>query len=173
LLFSGQYGFRESHSCEAALHDILSHINNAKNKRLITLLFFIDFRKAFDLVDPSLLVFKLKKLGFGEDALNLMKSYFCDRSQCVIFDRSFSEFLEICLGVPQGSILGPLLFLIFINDLALYLDWISKMFADDTTLMNSDSNLDTLLMRFDICLKTIKNWCIFNRLDSFSLKSLL
>jgi exonuclease III len=165
LLFSGQYGFRESHSCEAALHDILSQINIAKNKRLISLLLFIDFRKAFDLVDSSLLIFKLKKLGFGEEALKLMTSYFSDRSQCVKFDGIFSEFLQICLGVPQGSILGPLLFIIFINDLAFFLDWDSKMFADDTTLLNFNNNLETLLINFDTCLNKIKRWCNFNRLD--------
>ena len=133
LLFKGQHGFRSHHSCETALHELLSEINTIRDKRLICLLLFIDFRKAFDLVDSSKLIRKLFHLGFDNNALELIKNYFEDREQTVKFNNKNSTFQSINLGVPKGSVLGPLFFLIFINDLAFILDLMCKMFADDTT----------------------------------------
>ena len=83
LLYEGQHGFRKGFSCESALHEIISKINSARDKRLITLLLFIDFRKAFDLVDPYLLLLKLFHYGFSNNALNLLSNYFSDRTQVV------------------------------------------------------------------------------------------
>jgi hypothetical protein len=137
-----------------------------RNKRLITLLLFIDFRKAFDLVNPLLLLHKLKIYGFDSASLVLIKNYFTDRSQCVKFDGTLSDFLSILLGIAQGSILGPLLFLIFINDLAFLLDSDKcKMFADDTTTCHTGINIESLLAAFSLSLCKIQNWCSNNRLD--------
>lgn len=166
IFYPSQFGFRESHSCEAALHELLSEINGARNKRLITLLLFIDFRKAFDLVNPNLLLHKLKIYGFDSAALTLIKNYFSGRSQCVKFDGALSDFLNILLGVAQGSILGPLLFLIFINDLGFLLDSDKcKMFADDTTTCHTGADIETLTSSFKLTLMKIQDWCLNNRLD--------
>ena len=81
ILFKGQHGFRSDHSCETALHELLSDLNMAKDKRLIAILLFIDFRKAFDLVDSKLLLLKLFHYGFDNSALNLIANYFADRFQ--------------------------------------------------------------------------------------------
>ena len=105
ILFSGQHGFRNGHSCETALHELISYLNENRNKRAISLLLFIDFRKAFDLVDTKILLRKLFHYGFSKAALDLIANYFQDRSQSVKYDKKMSPFLKIILGVPQG-ILG-------------------------------------------------------------------
>ena len=165
ILFNGQHGFRRGHSCETALHELLTEINNNRDKKLTTLLLFIDFRKAFDLVDSKKLLRKLFHYGFDTKALNLIANYFADRFQSVKFDMINSVLLLLKLGVPQGSILGPLFFLIFINDLAFLLEIKCKMFADDTTLLDSDKNTEVLISRFKKLLEPLIDWCKFNKLD--------
>ena len=127
---------------------------------------FIDFRKAFDTIDSQILLIKLKKYGFSESALNLIKSYFDNRIQQVKIDENISDPLEIKLGVPQGSVLGPLLFLIFINDIVSYLkDFMVKLFADDTTIIQTDNNFERLLTNFNQSIKRLVKWCKYNRID--------
>jgi hypothetical protein len=149
IFYSGQHGFRKDMSSESALHDILSKLNENQNKRLVYLLLFIDFRKAFDTVDADLLIFKLFQYGLDNCVLNL-KSYFNDRHQIVkIKNQTFSSPANITLGVPQGSILGPLFFLIFINDLAHYITLIIiKLFVDDTTFIIAERDLQTCIFKF-------------------------
>ena len=166
LFFDGQHGFRADHSCETALHEILSDMNEILHEKLIALFLFIDFRKAFDLVDSDLLLLKLFHYGFSNSALALVKDYFSGRKQVVKFGSSISSFKDLQLGVPQGSVLGPLFFLIFINDLALALKNIKcKLFADDTTLYLANDKLDTLITSFTNNLKYVLDWCNLTRLD--------
>jgi hypothetical protein len=148
ILFSGQHGFRNGHSCETALHELISGLNKNRDSRLINLLLFIDFRKAFDLVDARKLLRKLFHYGFDNTALNLIANYFTDRNQTIKFNKKKLPLMSIRLGVPQGSELGPLFFLIFINDLAFLLKFCCKMFADDTTLYDADKDFKTLVKRF-------------------------
>ena len=110
ILFSGQHGFRNGHSCETALHELISKINLNRDKRLINLLLFIDFRKAFDLVDSRLLLRKLFHYDFDTSPLNLIANYFTDRFQTVKFNNKKSYLMSINLGVPQSSVLAPLFF---------------------------------------------------------------
>ena len=90
ILFSGQHGFRNDHSCETALHELISYLNENRNKRAISLLLFIDFRKAFDLVDSQKLIRKLFHYGFSNSALKLIINYFSGRHQSVKYDKKLS-----------------------------------------------------------------------------------
>ena len=161
-----QHGFRKSHSCETALHELISDLNSARDKKLTTLLLFIDFKKAFDTVDSSLLLSKLHHYGFDTEALILIADYFKNRLQVTKINNHLSSPKPMLLGVPQGSILGPLFFLIFINDLLEYLpDISSKLFADDTTLYCSSPELTIVTNKFSKTINQLLEWCSNNRLD--------
>ncbi len=119
------------------------------NQLSIILLLFIDFRKAFDLVNSDLLLKKLKLYGFNSDACRHLQNYFDLRSKVVKFSDTISDSCPINLVVSQGSCLGPILFLIYINDLPKTLqNQYCTMFADDSTCLFQNQNLDTLLHFF-------------------------
>ncbi len=107
LLFQGQHGFTSNHSCETALHEVISSCLKNLDQKLVNLLLFIDFKKAFDMVDPRLLFQKLLNYGFGNLALKLIKSYFSNRFQRTKLDNFTSDLVNLIL--EQGSVLGPLL----------------------------------------------------------------
>lgn len=125
---------------------------------------FIDFKKAFDLVDQRLLWLKLFHYGFSNSSLDLISNYFLNRSQITRIDKAYSSKSPIKLGVPQGSILGPLFFLIFINDMAFVNDLSLVLFADDTTFYAADVNYDSLLAGFRAKFDELYNWMRHNKL---------
>lgn len=169
FFYSGQHGFRKGHSCETALQELLSDMNVARDQKQIIMLLFIDFRKAFDTVDSDLLINKLGQYGFDHSSIALLRSYFSDRRQ-VIKKMDVNQVnqcppLPVTLGVPQGSCLGPLFFLIFINDLPFLLDLSAKLFADDTTLYRIGNDINQLQKEFSDRAKVMMDWCSDNRID--------
>lgn len=133
-----QSGFRKSHSTETALIRLVDQLLFNLDNDKVTGLVFIDYRKAFDLTDHHLLVSKLKVLGVNETFLPLFRDYLSGRSQYVNIDGCHSTIRPVTLGVPQGSILGPILFLVFINDLPEALQHcVADIYADDTTVSYS------------------------------------
>jgi len=126
---------------------------------------FLDLSKAFDTIDHDLLLNKLNKYGFSDNAYNLIKDYLSDRKSIVKFNGSESKSEILKSGVPQGSILGPLLFIIFINDLCHIQSQSRKcLFADDTTLFIAGKNLSNLTAALESDLKQISEWLEHNRL---------
>ena len=141
LITDCQYGFRKSHS---TIHPIIlaqNFITEALNNKQHVIGVFCDLRKAFDCVDHKLLLNKLSKMGVAGTELKWFASYLEGRSQFVSLGEIISKTLTINIGVPQGSILGPLLFLVYINDLPNCTNLKTFLFADDTNLLAAGENI--------------------------------
>ena len=159
ILCENQYGFRPGRSCEHALLNAKDTILNSMSKKQVTLLLLIDFSKAFDLVDHSILLRKLDHYGIRGQALNWFKSYLTNRKQFVSIGSSKSSTNQILYGVPQGSILGPLLFIIYINDLPQISD-IAKfiMYADDANIFLTGENLNEVYNKLITLSDALVKW---------------
>jgi Reverse transcriptase (RNA-dependent DNA polymerase) len=144
LLSDSQYGFRKEHSTIHPLSKFLNFITKAFNDKEHCLAIFCDLRKAFDTVDHKILLTKLHNLGIQGLELKWFENYLSGRKQFVVINGKASTLREIILGVPQGSILGPLLFIIYVNDLAKTSELFASLFADDTKLLAKNSDPKTL-----------------------------
>jgi hypothetical protein len=145
LLSNNQFGFRKNHSTLHPMLKFTNFISNALNKKEHAIAIFCDLRKAFDCVDHKILLKKLKKIGISGTALSWFTDYLQNRKQFVVINGKTSSLCNIRIGVPQGSILGPLLFLLYINDLPDCSLLLSIMFADDTTTCASGPDINTLV----------------------------
>ena len=172
LFYAGQHGFRKGHSWETALHELLSDLNIARDERKTVLLLFIDFRKAFDTVDSSLLIQKLPHYGFDNDSLRLISSYFCNRKQLIKrIDGKENLFLDKSRAVnlvvwgSTGKLPWPTFFSHLHQRFTLLLDLAVKLFADDTTLYLVGDELSSLVVNFNKRLTSVFDWCATNRID--------
>ena len=165
LIHQTQHGFQKGHSTYMALIDMEDRITKAIDANEFAVGIFIDLAKAFDTVDHTLLLKKLDNLGIRGPILKWFHSYLQERTQMVLCNDVLSEGREIMFGVPQGSNVSPLLFLIYINDLAN----ISKnlyfiLFADDTNIFFAHHSWEILLQRLNNELTLVNNWFLANRL---------
>ena len=149
-----------------ALMILLDNITQALDKGDYAIGVFLDFQKAFDTVNHDILLEKLYIYGIRDNAYNWIANYLTNRKQFITYDNYKSECQNITCGVPQGSILGPLLFLVYINDLA-YISplFLSILFADDSNLFCSGPNIDQMIININIELVKITDWLNANKLS--------
>ena len=164
ILTMHQFGFRKSYSTELAIVDMYDHLLEKLDNKDYTCAIFLDLAKAFDSVNHSILLAKLQKYGVREIALKFFESYLSNRWQYVKILNQESDLRLIDIGVPQGSILGPLLFLLYINDLPNATDCFVKLFADDTFLSLSCQKKADLQKKANIEIENIRKWLFANKL---------
>ena len=160
-----QFGFRKGLSTEDAVNYLTTNIYNSLNNSQYVGAAFLDLSKAFDTISHDILLYKLQYYGMRGKCHELLSSYLQNRQQYVYINSTKSELKTLQFGVPQGSILGPLLFLIYINDLPLIFNH-SKclLYADDTTLFYSHTNLRTLCNHLSSDMEVIDNWFTASKL---------
>ena len=165
ILSPFQCGFRKCHSTEFAALSLADTIRRNMDQGMLTGAVFIDFRKAYDSVNHDLLLQKLSYMGVLDKELAWFKDYLHDRTQVLDFQGVSSDPEPISIGVPQGSILGPLLFILHVNDLPNVMNCCSMlMYADDTILFYTASKVNALQERLNKELKVIKCWLRQNNL---------
>ena len=143
IWYEGQYGFRKNRSCSDAINDFIGNIVEGIDQNQHTIAVFLDMSKLFDTIKHSVLFEKLHNCGIRGVALNWFKSYLTDRKLIVRFDNTDSDVYNVEYGTAQGSVLGPILYNFFTNNLTLQLKFSHCIcFADDTTIFIRGANLN-------------------------------
>ena len=142
LLYDLQHGFRSKRSCETQLVMLMEDLSRNAIKGQQTDLILLDFSKAFDKVSHEKLLLKLHHCGVRGQVLRWVKAFLSNRSQTVVLESEKSSQVTVTSGVPQGSVLGPILFLVFINDFPEHIKSKVRLFADDTAVYLAISNLE-------------------------------
>ena len=166
ILSNNQYGFRANHSTAYAITELVESITDAVDDNKYSVGVFIDLKKAFDTIDHKILLDKLEIYGIRGTVLRWIESYLCNRKQFVLYNDANSGKLLLKCGVPQGSILGPLLFILYINDICN----ISKLlmcilFADDTNLLYANRCPKKLQATLNSELTKLRLWFKINKLS--------
>ena len=165
LLTKFQAGFRHNNSCESALQTVLVDWKSAINNRKVVGIVFLDFQRAFETINRELLLLKMEKMGIGGYVLKWFQEYLCDRVQCTKYNNSVSSEKNTQFGVPQGTVLGPKLFIMYINDIVLHVKRCQiQLFADDTLLFSVGENVKSVIEDLNYDLKNLYRWLTDNNL---------
>ena len=165
LIYPQQSGFRPNYSTDTCLIHLIDKIKAENDKGNYTGMCLIDLQKAFDTVNHDILLHKLKAMGANETTLTWFGSYLKNRTQLVEVSGTRSEFCKILCGVPQGSILGPLLFLCYCNDMETALNCTLLLYADDSALIVSSKHVPFIEDTLSKELSCLSEWLIDNRLS--------
>ena len=163
ILCEEQHGFRKGRNCESQLIGLIDQLTATLDNGQDSDVLVMDFSKAFDKVSHSLLIHKLNHYGITDNINRWIRSFLGGRRQAVVVDGETSSFLDVASGVPQGSVLGPCLFLLYINDLPKNLNSTARLFADDTLChakISSDSDKKTLQTDLDHLADWEQKWCM-------------
>ena len=162
IISNQQYGFKRKCCCEHLLIDLMDKVFKSKNKGKYMVSIFLDIRKAFDCVDHSILKGKLAHYGLPADWFS---NYLADGEQIVFVGNKKSKEVKVNIGVRQGSILGPILFLVMIGDLSKASNFYALMYADDTSLLAENESIEELYSDINNELKKVESWFCANRLS--------
>ena len=161
-----QFGFRQKHSTVHAILHFINHVASANDDHCHTLGMFLDLSKAFDTMDHQILIHKLTHYGIRGRALEWFESYLRGRTQYVSINGVDSSFQQLLCGVPQGSLLGPLLFILYMNDFQNSSNVLSCiLFADDSSVFFSHKNPNVLLETVNFELRHVEEWICANKLS--------
>ena len=164
ILYKYQFGFRAKYSTALALIEVLDNIYSKLDEQHFVLGIYLDLQKAFDTVNHEILLYKLYNYGIRGVAHDWIKSYLFNRQQCTVVNGSVSNLAKITCGVSQGSVLGPLLFLLYVNDIANAVpDLNVKLFADDTNLFVTNRDPVLLNNTANEDINNLNKWFIVNK----------
>ena len=166
ILYNYQFGFRKYHFTSLALIDVMDDIYQQLDSGNVVIRIYLDLQEAFDTVDRSILLANLYNYGVRGNVYNWFKNYLHDRQQFVSIRGINFNTASVLYGVPQGSVLGPLLFFIYVNDIYSCIDNATvKLFADDTNLFVSGNSIDEVSANANICITKLNTWFLPNKLS--------
>ena len=165
ILYKYQSGFRSGHSTDTCLSYLNDKILKSFDEGKITGMILIDLQKAFDTINHKILLDKLVYLGFSKTAILWLKSYISNRSFIVNVENDYSDPGDLNCGVPQGSILGPLLFLLYVNDMPQAIECDLLLYADDSVLIFTHKNINTINEQLNKDFNSLCEWFVDNKLS--------
>lgn len=165
VIVGNQSGFRKNHSCESVLLNITDEWYRAMDENYIILAVFLDFKRAFETINRDLLIKKLEKIGMGGTVLKWFQSYLHNRQQKVKYKKCMSQSIQNNFGVPQGTVLGPILFILYVNDIIKCVKNCKiSLFADDTMIYIIGKDIENMFNVMNTELQNIFKWLCCNDL---------
>ena len=165
ILYKYQSGFRKHHSTNTCLSHLNNKILEGFDKGMVSGMILIDLQKAFDTIDHNILLKKMKFMGFADSTISWFRSYLTNRLFLVNIRDTLSDPCVISCGVPQGSILGPLLFLLYVNDMPQAVQSDLLLYADDTCLVYSEKNVLNIEKQLNNDFNSLCDWFEDNKLS--------
>lgn len=165
IIIQEQSGFRSKHSCESAINLVITEWKENLSKKEITISVFLDLKRAFETVDRDNLIKKLHNVGVQNQSLNWFESYLSGRRQKTVIGDAVSSEIDVPIGLQQGSVLAPILFIVYINDVIKYLKFCKiRLFADDALLTLSAPTMEEAISKVQTDLNMIYIWLCHNKL---------